>query len=245
MSDREFIDEMLREWPYDPESLNVRVASGHDGREVIQMRVDLGVLQLEFEGRPDGTRPGGYESLYDHLVAQALHDDDFELNEVDFDEIDREFVQFYHRRICWLRLQNYQKAVDDADHTIALMDFCQEYSTHDQWILSHEQYRPFVLFHRTQASALVQLEDVGPEAAIEAIEVGLEKTRSFFESHEADEHFGDDELVQRLVELRDSLRVEYKLGDSLQEQLESAIAAEEYERAAELRDEIARRDFTH
>ena len=37
-------------------------------------------------------------------------------------------MQYYHRRICWLRLQYYQRAVMDADHTLRLMDLTDRMS---------------------------------------------------------------------------------------------------------------------
>ena len=47
----EHIDPILRNWPYDPQTLSVRKVKGPDGRDVLQMRVDLGILQLEATGR--------------------------------------------------------------------------------------------------------------------------------------------------------------------------------------------------
>jgi protein-arginine kinase activator protein McsA len=41
--------------------------------------------------------------------------------------------------------------------------------------------------------------------------------------------------------MRDSLREEYQLGPSLQERLTEAVKSEQYELAAKLRDELARR----
>ena len=125
MQDSNNIDHLLRDWPYEPDGVSVRVAAGDDGRRVLQMRIDMGILQLEINGRPDGTRPHGEESMYDHLVARACNGDgQIALTEEQCDEIDREFVQFYHRRICWLKLENYPRAVCDADHTLArLTDF--------------------------------------------------------------------------------------------------------------------------
>ena len=38
-------------------------------------------------------------------------------------ELDCEFVQYYHRRMCWLALRDFALAVIDADHTLAMMDF--------------------------------------------------------------------------------------------------------------------------
>ena len=242
MSDSEHIDEILNKWEYEPYSLSVRIAQGADGRDMLQMRIDMGILQLEMEGRPDGTSPEEFDTYYSYLHSKAVDfGEDFVLDEDQCNEVDREFVQYYHRRICWLRLQNYQRAVSDANHTLALMDFCKEHSPDEQWTMSHEQYRPFVMFHRTQATALGVLEDEGAEAAIGAINRGLDELRDVFEEYEAEEQFEEDELVRRLMELRETLRKEYEVGRTLHEQLADAVASEQYELAAKLRDEIARK----
>lgn len=239
---REHIDDILRRWDYDPDGISVRMARGEDGRDVIQMRVDLGILQLETEGRPDGRRPEGYETYYDFLISRTLQDgDDFVMSDEQCGEADREFVQFYHRRVCWLALRHFSDAVRDADHTLGLMDFCRDHSPDREWTISHEQYRPFVLFHRTQAAALTQLEKDGPESAIQAINDGLDVLRELFEQYDAEDQFQEDELVRRLIESREALREQHDVGRTLQERLADAIASEQYELAAKLRDELARR----
>jgi hypothetical protein len=235
------IDRLLNQWPYDPESVNVRKAKGDDGRDVIQMRIDMGLLQLEIADRPDGARPFGCSTIRDFLLGEELRDQEFVMTDQQCAEVDREFVQYYHRRICWLTLREFDRAVEDADHTLALMDFCSRHSPDEQWTLSHEQYRPFVLFHRTQAAALADLEGNSPEAAIHQLNAGLEQLRELFIEHDAEEMFDDDDLVQRLTELRESLRDHYHVGRTLQERLQDAVAAEQYELAAQLRDELARK----
>ncbi len=240
MRGQDNIDDILRDWPYDPKSVSVRLTEGEDGRDLIQMRIDMGLLQLEVSGRPDGTRPEGVETYYDHLVGVSLkYGPDFVLSEEQCAEVDREFVQYYHRRICWLKLQNFQRAVSDADHTLGLMDFCRECSPDEHWTISHEQYRPFVLFHRTQAAALAELEEDGPEAAVREIDRGLQRLLDVFREHDAEDHFESDELVLRLEELRDSLCEQFDKGTKLRRELEQAVADEEYELAALLRDKLA------
>lgn len=242
MARRENIDRILRDWPYEPNSANVRVVKGENGRQVLQMRIDLGLLQLETEGRPDGARPNGFESYYDFLVGEAVHlGEDFVLTDEQCSEADREFVQFYHRRNCWLRLRRFRDAIADADHTLALMDFCRDHSPDDAWTVSHEQYRPFVLFQRTQAEALAELDEKGPHAAVASIERGLERIREVFAEHEAEEHYDEDEMVMRLRELRDSLREQFDDESRLRQKLSEAVAAEKYELAAKIRDELAKR----
>lgn len=240
MAERKDIDRILRNWPYTPGDVRVRTVKAGNGREVIQMRVELGVLQLETENRPDGESPGGAATYLDYLQQLAFHDGDLTLDDEQCSEVEREFLQYYHRRICWLAMREFRRAVTDADHTLALMDFVKQHSPDDEWTLSHEQYRPFVLFHRTQAAALQALEQ-SPEAAILAINDGLARMEAFFEEYDVDEKFEDDEMVRRLMELRETLRERFDVGPTLDEQLAEAIAAEEYEKAARIRDEMARR----
>ncbi len=239
MMDELNIDDILRDWPYDPNSVSVRLAKGSDARDILQMRIEMGLLQLETTGRPDGEKPNGENTYFDHLITLSFEKDDFVMTEDMCSEADREFVQFYHRRVCWLSLREFDKAVLDANHTLALMNFCREHSPDESWTLAREQYRPFVMFHRIQAEALGELEDTTAEKAVEVINRGLNELRDVFVEFEADDEFDESELVQRLQELRESLREKFEVGSTLREQLDAAIAAEQYELAAELRDQLA------
>ena len=69
---------------------------------------------------------------------------------------------------------------------------------------------------------------------------GLDEMREVFAKFGAEEQFDQDELVGQLAVMKESLREEYHVGKTLAEQLADAVAAEEYERAARLRDEIAK-----
>lgn len=243
MSDSHHFDSLLRNWPYDVDALGVRRVTCADEREVLQMRVDMGVLQLELKGRPDGTSPEGFVTYYDYLLGESQrYGVEMVLNDDQCNEVDREFIQFYQRRICWLRLQEYNNAVQDADHTLKLMDFCRKHSPDEEWTLSHEQQRPFVLFHRTQASALLLLDEGGPDTAVAQINKGLEELRTVFEEFEVEDQYESDEFVARLREFREALRSEYAVGPTLKERLDDAVAAEDYELAARLRDELGKDD---
>jgi len=233
------IDPLLRNWDFQPGEVNARLVKARDGREVLQMRVDMGVLQMETDLRPDGFRPHGADTYYDYLVGEVVREGDgFRLTREQCAEADREFVQFYQRRLCWLSLREYRRAARDADHSLAFMDFVRDHSADEEWTLTHEQYRPFVLFHRVQAAALAALEDGGAEGAIQELNTGLARFRDLFTRYGAEEQFAEDELVRRLEEMRESVRRRYDVGQTLDEQLAEAIRAEDYERAARIRDRI-------
>jgi hypothetical protein len=239
------IDPALKGWDFKPGVVQARLVQAADNRQVIQMRVDLGILQIETSGRPDGTRPHGCASYFDYLRQQARVADrggqSFLLSEEHCEEADREFIQYYHRRICWLALRNYPQAIADADHTLAFMSFVHDHSPNEEYTQAHEQYRSFVLFHRTQAAAALAVERGDPEAALDAIRDGLEKLRAFFAAYGAEEHMEEDGMVQQLRKMDESLRKAHKIEATLQEQLTEAVAKEQYETAARLRDELRKR----
>jgi hypothetical protein len=239
------IDAPLKGWDFKPGVVQARLVQAADGRQVIQMRVDLGILQIETSGRPDGTRPHGYTTYSDYLRQQARvagrAGQSFVLSEEHCQEADREFIQYYHRRICWLALRNYVQAMADADHTLRFMGFVRDHSPSEEYTQAHEQYRGFVLFHRTQAAAALAVEKDDPEAALDAIHEGLEQLRTFFAAYEAEEHMEEDGMVQQLRKMDRSLRKLHKIEATLQERLAEAVANEEYETAAQLRDALRRR----
>src|SRR6187397_1129830 len=57
------LNTILKDWPHENGNIKVRKIAGLDGREKLQLRVDLGVLQMELAGRPDGRRPHNCEPL--------------------------------------------------------------------------------------------------------------------------------------------------------------------------------------
>ena len=89
------IDSLLRAWEYRPGEVTARLVKTRSGRQVLQMRIDMGVVQMETDLRPDGRRPNGAETYYDYLVGEAIREGDgFRLTKEQCAEADREFVQY-------------------------------------------------------------------------------------------------------------------------------------------------------
>src|ERR1044072_5038791 len=65
------LNTILQDWPHENGNIRVREIAGLDGREKLQLRVDLGVLQMELTGRPDGRRPPNCESLLEYHQRRA------------------------------------------------------------------------------------------------------------------------------------------------------------------------------
>jgi hypothetical protein len=242
----EDIDEALRGWEVKPGTVQARQVEAADGRKVLQMRLDLGIVQMETEGRPDGARPQGFATYFEYLSSQAgekgSHGKRFVLNEDQCMEADREFIQFYHRRICWMALENFQRAVADADHTLAFMDFVRDHAPNEEYMQAHEQYRGFVMFHRIESAAALKVQEKSPEAAIDEITTGLEKLQSFFSDNNAEEQMEENPMIEQLRKMEQALREKHGIEATLREQLAKAVANEQYEVAAKLRDALRRRE---
>lgn len=250
---RRDLDDVIQGWPYDPEPGEVlaREVRTRDGRNVLQIRVELGVLQLETSGRPDGGRPHGFATYLDYLrycaasrgQAPGGKAPPWTMDQEQCSEADREFIQFYHRRMAWLSLRHYDKAMLDADHTLALMDFVRRHGNDDDYVASHEQFRGLVQFHRTQAQALIAIERRRPEEAIDALRDGMEKLgahqRTWWDHRENDSTDSPNpSLIEQLRMFEQEIRKNYAVEKTLREQLDEAVAREDYEQAARLRDMI-------
>lgn len=250
---RRDIDEALQGWPQDfePGEVIAREIRARDGRNVIQVRVELGVLQLEVEGRPDGTRPQGFATYLDYLryraagrgLAPGGKAPTWEMGPEHRTEADREFVQFYHRRVAWLALRRHEQALKDADHTLALMDFVARHGGDADYIAAHERFRGLVLFQRTRAAAAVTLDRRRPDEAIDVVRDGIDRLARHQQGWEAEPgaelpHVAWIEQLEFLVQ---EIRRNFAVEKTLREQLDEAIAREDYERAARLRDQIRAR----
>jgi hypothetical protein len=241
------LSELLAAWPHETGRINARRVSGRDGRDKIQVRVELGVLQMELEGRPDGLRPHEQPSLLDHhrqrlrwYDRQTGGDVGFVLSAAECRAIREEAVLYYHRYVALFSLAEYDRVVADTEHNLALFDLCRQYgqTEEDRQIL--EQFRPAVIMMRTRAQAerAVGLRD--PRAAVAALDRGLEEIRSVYQESGSGESWERSNEVALLRGMRDMLVPKLPVSEraELQERLQAALDAENYELAAILRDEL-------
>ena len=248
---RRDLDDVIQGWPYDPEPGEhlAREIRARDGRKVLQVRIELGVLQLEVAGRPDGLRPHDFVTYLDYLRHSAAARGEapggkapqWVMSAHQCAETDREFIQFYHRRVAWRALGRHDRAIQDTDHTLALMDFVRRHGSGEEYIASHEQFRGIVLFHRTEEAFALALERHRPEEAIDALRDGIDRLtthqRVWWEEHDPTESHNP-ALVEQLRKIEQEIRQKFLVEKTLREQLDEAVAREDYEQAARLRDQI-------
>ncbi len=236
------ISSILRNWDYDPTSINARWVMGHDGRMKVQLRLDLGLFQMESEGRPDGTRPRGYVSLlhyYRSIVRTATGGQALKLNGDACAELQQESLQYYYRYLSFYALRNFAGVVSDTDHNLAIIDLVTEFAEDEDHAWQFVQFFPYVRMMNARARAEQALAEKNHEEAIRALQKALDDINRFWSDYgESDNMSGNEvELLSDL--LRQVMKQKPKTkADRLQEQLDLAIAKEDYEKAAVLRDQM-------
>jgi hypothetical protein len=246
----------LNDWQFEPDDVMVRIVPGDDGRSKLQLRVDLGILQMEMDGRPDGVRPEGFDSWLDcYESRQQAHDETHPdttpllLGEEDCVRLWREGMQYYHRYLsCW-HLEMYEACARDTARNLRLFAFVRAHAGDDRHKLQFDQWRPYVLMMHARAAATPLLHQRLFDDGLRAIESGIEAIREFLDEYDQSDRAEECVELVSLERWRDEIlgREERAAAarpktalDLLRGQLEAAIVAEEFEEAARLRDQIRR-----
>ncbi|MDX2146756.1 MAG: UvrB/UvrC motif-containing protein [Planctomycetota bacterium] len=187
------ITRILNEWPYRPGQVSARLIDGDDGEPRLQVRLDLGLLQMHLDGRPDGQEPNGFPSLLDYYESREEEDaaeDEVEdkspegtaLDRAECQELREEALQYYHRYVALLALQDFERVVRDTTRNLRVIDLCARNAEHEDDRSALEQFRPYILMMRTRALASLAMKDQEPKAALFAIDEGIETLRRYFDS---------------------------------------------------------------
>ncbi|MFO0892236.1 MAG: UvrB/UvrC motif-containing protein [Isosphaeraceae bacterium] len=234
---------LIAGWDFNPDELQVRVITGDDGTEKIQVRVDLGILQVELSGRPDGQRPHGQESLLDYFEArkgQAEAGEDFTLEHSDCVLLMQEGLQYYRRYLSAFQLGRFELVVRDTERNLRLFRFVVEHAARQRDKIEFDQYRPYVTMMRTRARALMKLDLGDHTAALAEIDQGLEQIREFLRDYQQADDEGQCSELRFLLRWRKEVEQDRPTGpiERLEQQLALSIALEDFEEAARLRDQI-------
>jgi len=237
------LNNLLDGWPHEPGQVKARKIVGRDGREKIQLRIDLGLIQMELHGRPDGHRPNGFESLLQYHQARAASTSDgqiYSLSEADVIALQQEGVQYYNRYLSLFQLRDFHNVIRDTERNLEMFDFVGEHCSDEDSKWTLEQFRPYVTMMNTRARASLELQEGNTLGAVKIIEAGKEKIEVFYRAIGQAEWIESSNELAFLSEWLKEIRDAQPLTplEIMERDLQLAIAAEAYERAAELRDAI-------
>src|SRR5436853_1040280 len=238
------LNTILKDWEHENGTIKVRKIIGLDGREKLQLRIDLGVLQMEMTGRPDGQRPHNCESLLAYHQSRAVRADeqaeDYELSPEQCTELQQEGIQYYHRYLSLFQINDFAGVVRDTERNLELFDFVIGHTDREELSWSLQQFRPYVLMMNTRARASILLAEGKFPEAMREIQRGRDAIADFFQRSNFPELAAKSSEINFLDEWLEEVRAKRPLSrlEIMQREMESAITKEMYERAAELRDAI-------
>jgi len=250
------ISDILLRWEYRPDELLVRIIVGDDGHQRLQLRLDLGLLQMECDGRPDGERPEGFESwldFYEHEQRRYEETNtdgtDYLLGAEDCARLFREGVQYYHRYVGFWHLDMYDLCARDTSRNLRLFEFVRKHAADDRIKLQFDHWRPYVIMMNTRAKAMPLLKDSEFGQGLRQIEAGIDAIREFLDEYDQSDRADECAELVSLEHWRNEIIERNQqataarpksAAEILRRKLDEAVAAEEFEEAARLRDEIRR-----
>jgi len=233
---------ILRDWPYDPEK-NVRRIVGEDGRPKLQVRQPLGIEQYELSGRPDGFRPGGEESYlhhYEALQARAATEGGAALT-LDSDDCARlrdESVLYYYRYLLCFQAGEYEQVVRDTERNMRVFAMVDACAAKPEDRAASSQYWPYIIRMHAMARAILATQQSDLSGALDIISEAANRIRGLpdvptetFSVEKARSLNVLDDMAKDLSKKTPPTEMQL-----VKARLEHAIAAEDYERAAQLRD---------
>jgi hypothetical protein len=238
------LNTILKDWPHENGNIKVRKIAGLDGREKLQLRVDLGVLQMELAGRPDGRRPHNCESLLEYHQRRSARaegkGETYELSPEQCAELQQEGIQYYHRYLSLFQINDFDGVVRDTQRNLDLFTFVSEHTDREEFSWSLQQFRPYVLMMNTRAKASIFLGQGKFTEAIAEIERGRDAIVDFLQRSNFPELVSKSSEIAFLDEWLEEVKSKRPLSklEIMEREMETAIAKELYERAAELRDAI-------
>jgi hypothetical protein len=177
----EDLSSLLNEWPYDPDN-TVRTIPAEDGRLVMQVRLPLGIEQYELEGRPDGQRPLGHESVVDALeerlsryVEEHGTDEGFEIDHEDAVLLQNEGVLFYYRYLLLFQINDFERTTRDTEHNLRLCRLLERYCPNADDRNAVLQFKPYILRMNAMSRAMTSLKKQMKEVAEHILESAIEE----------------------------------------------------------------------
>jgi hypothetical protein len=221
---------LMRDWPFEGNRLQARIVPLTEDRAVLQVRVELGILQMEMDGRPDGD-----EDRLASVESRVAEDPGFEIDETLAGELRSEAVQVHQRYVAFSTLEAYELVVRDTSRNLRVFDLCRDRASREEDRIVLEQFRPQVIATRARAASLVAIRDQASSEARNILDAAIiDIRRGLPEGAKAPPE------IAMLEGMRDVLQPQLPSSqrNDLEQRLLAAIQSENYELAAILRDEL-------
>ncbi len=234
----------LKNWRWQLGVFGARTLSGHDGRLLIQVRLELGIIQMEADGRPDGIVSDGFATVLDrvrsNLAMPGDAGDGARLGADDASDLCGELLLFRQRSMACAVLELWSRVRRDALHNIEILDVLWTRGVDNAERARHELLRANEIQMQTRAEVAMAIVAGRKSEAGIVIDRGLDALKKSFGRAGLQEQFERSIEAQSLRGLRESLTLKLPASQrlELEQRMLVAIGAENFELAAILRDEL-------
>ena len=195
----------------------IRILKIEDGREVVVVQPNaFTVSRLYATGRPDGVRPHGTDSYYDYFNGKLEEytekngsKDGFELTEDEWETLFEESFLRYTRYLLFAGIKRWKDVRRDTDTNLSVTNMAREFAPSEiAW--GSYQYKGYMIMMNSIAKAELSLQDDESEAALQHIDVGIQKIGEFCgeclrEEHGEAENITRERYLSNLLEFRSDL----------------------------------------
>jgi len=179
------------------------------------------------------------EERVEKLREDAPRDFEYVLEPEDFQRLQNESILFYYRYLVLFQLNDFERVARDTDHNIRL---CRLLEAHCQDMDSRNsilQFRPYIIRMNSMARSMIAVQKNAFHLGVTILESAISEIESLEMLPSPVFQF---ERSRSVTYLRTALE-QMKEKDSnpakiLEEELKRALDEENYEQAAELRDQI-------
>ncbi len=213
------IDPVLKGWRPKDNEIVARRIKGADGKVKIQMRIALGIVQMDAEGHPAGARPHGHESLLEyHLARLKEHrdlygkDEGFRINPKECEALGEEAYGYYYRYLCLFQLRDFTAVARDTRRNLQALDLIHTYAAAEADRYAMEGYRPYIVMMNARARAYLALDEGDADKGLRIVESAGERIRQFYrrgggqlEGADPDDLIAASPELQILDELREQV----------------------------------------
>ena len=240
MSSSNDLTPILKDWQWQSGVFGVRTLSGHDGRLLLQVRLELGIIQMEADGRPDGNASGGFGSVLDRVRSHVATPGGARLGAQDASDLGGEILLYRQRAMACAVLELWPRVRRDALHNIEILDVLWTHGPENTERGRNELWRANEIKMHARAEVAMALAAGRKVEAGLAIDRALESLEKSFQRAGAAKEFERAIETQYLRGLRESLTLKLPASQrlELERRMLIAIGCENFELAAILRDEL-------
>lgn len=246
------LNELVADWECPPGDVAARIVTGRDGADVVQMRVELGLMQMYPDGRPDAaTRAAAAE---EGVRVEPRRQAGGAIATQDWREFERQLLQLNYRRLAFGAIAEaalsrgdcpeaevqLRRAVRDIAACRSMIETMRGHGVMGGGGPGLTIALQFQLARMT--AQLLVLADRHDEA-IDALEDGATELAGVLAGLGAPpEAIEQDGGLQFLKDLSRTLRKDFRIPMTLRERLAQAIERDDFELAAILRNELRERE---